>query len=80
MDTSAVITLSAAVIGGAYRVVSFAARGAAEDRLRDLGFVEGSVARPVSKAFLGAATAVEIRGSVFCVRKEQTDEILVEKI
>lgn len=74
------LTLTDASLFSQYEIVSFAASDRASARLADLGFVAGARVCPVAKAFLKATVAVRIRGSVFCVRKEQADKIFVKRV
>lgn len=74
--------LSAMGVGEAVRVlgISPACRGSERTRLLDLGIVPGSVVEAAFSGPLGDPTAYRVRGTMVGLRREQAEQIFVEKV
>jgi ferrous iron transport protein A len=49
-------------------------------RLMDIGFVKGSIVRPILNNFSNEMVAYSLKGTVMALRKDDTSGILVEVI
>lgn len=72
------VSLGDLPLGARARVSSVSAGKNVRQRLFDLGFVPGTEVEAVRAAPLGDPRAYRIRGSVFALRKEDAQNILVE--
>ncbi len=74
--------LSAIPLGGSARVIGISpsCRGSERTRLLDLGIVPGSVIEAAFSGPLGDPTAYRVRGTMVGLRREQAEQIFVERM
>lgn len=71
------ITLTELKVGSKAKVSKILLKNAIRRRIQDLGLIEGTCVECMQKSPSGDPAAYLIRGGVFALRKEDTDNILV---
>ncbi|NLJ94826.1 MAG: ferrous iron transport protein A [Clostridiaceae bacterium] len=74
------LTLSDIPNGKSAVITEVIAEDGMRRRLQDLGFIVGNNVDSLNTAAIGDLTAYRINGTVIAIRKDDTDNILVEEI